>query len=674
MGIATPGVGSNLDVNAIIQSLMDFESRPLLLLDQKEASFQAELSGYGTLKASISSFQTAVKELSDVSKYTNLTASSSDSTVFTATADSTANTGTYSVETTALAANQKLIATGQSDTATSIGTGILTFDFGTISGGSFDSGTGKYTGSSFTSNGAGVKTVTIDSTNDSLSGIRDAINAANIGVTATIVNDGSASTPYRLSLTSDNIGLKNSVKISVSGDAALDTLLGHDPAATQNLSETVTAADSAFKVDGVSIVKSSNTITDVIQGVTLNLAKTNSGSPATLTIAQDTSTVTGSVGSFVAAYNAVKTSLDELTAYDAATGATGLLQGDTSVISMETQINRILTSSVTALSGPLTTLSDVGISFQLDGTLSLDSTKLQTAINDNFNDIAGIFVAQGKPTDSLIKFVSSTDETDSGDYAVNITTLATQGKEVGSASAGLTITGGSNDTIDLTVDGTSSTITLAAGTYASASALATEVQSKINGLSTFSDAGVSVSVTESAGVLTITSTGYGAASKVDVTGGNGETNLVGASATTTNGVNVAGTINGAAATGFGQFLTVNTGNAAAGLKIQVTGGATGSRGTVAFSEGYAFQLEQLTTDILASDGTIQTRTDGINTSIDDINQKRADINARLVNIEERYRKQYASLDILLSQFQAQSDFLTQQLASLATLPKTGRNK
>ncbi len=672
MNIATPGVGSNLDVTGIIQSLMDFESRPLLLLDQKEAAFQAELSGYGSLSSAISSFQTAVTGLSDVSKYINLLATSSDVTLFTATADASANPGAYSIETTALAANQKLVATGQADTTSSIGTGTLTFDFGTISGGSFDSGTGKYTGASFASNGAGVKTVTIDSTNDSLSGIRDAINAANIGVTATIVNDGSASTPYRLSLTSDNIGLKNSIKISVSGDAALDTLLGQDPAATQNLSETVTAADSAFQVDGVPITKSSNTITDVIEGVTLNLVKTNNGSPATLTITRDTTTVTGSVGSFVAAYNTVKAALDELTAYDPTTRATGLLQGDTSVINMETQINRILTSSITALSGSLTTLNDVGISFQEDGTLELDSAKLQTAIDNNYDDIAGIFIAQGKPTDSLIKYVSGTDETEAGNYAVNITTLATQGKEVGSAAAGLTITLGVNDTIDLTVDSTSGTITLAAGTYASAAALATEVQSKINGLSTFSDAGVSVSVTESAGVLTITSTGYGSASRVDVTGGNGETNLVGASATTTNGVNVAGTINGAATTGFGQFLTVNTGNEAAGLQIQVTGGATGSRGTLAYSEGYAYQLDKLTTQILASDGTINTRTNGINASIDDINEKRIEINARLVNIEARYRKQYTSLDVLLSQFQAQSDFLTQQLASLATLPKTGR--
>ncbi len=672
MAIVTPGVGSGLDVNGIIGSLMNFESRPLLLLDQREAAFQAKLSSYGGLKASISAFQTAASGLSDISKYINLSASSSDATVFTATADSTANVGSYSVEVSSLASNQKLTTDDnkKADTTSSIGTGTLTFDFGTISGGTLSAG--KYTGATFTSNGAGAKTVTIDSTNDSLSGIRDAINSADIGVTATIINNGDPSTPYILSLTSENIGLKNSIKISVSGDAALDTLLANDPAGTQNLDETVTASDSAFLVDGVSITKSSNVVTDVVEGVTLNLLKTNVADAKTLSVSRDTSTVMGSVGSFVASYNAVKAAIDELTVYDPVTNINGLLQGDPATISIETKINRILTSSVKALTGSLTTLTDVGISFKVDGTLGLDSAQLQTAIDNNYNDIAGVFIAQGRPSDSLIQYVSATDKTESGDYAVNITQLATQGKEVGSAAAGLTITEGGNDTIDITVDGASGTITLAAGTYASASALATEVQSKINGLSVFSSAGISVIVTESAGVLTLTSKGYGSSSIVDVNGGNGESNLVGASAVSTVGVNVTGTINGAASTGFGQFLTVSTGNIAEGLKIEVTGGATGSRGTLAYSEGYAFQLNELTAEILGTDGSIESRTLGINTSIEDINEKRTEINARLVNIEARYRKQYTTLDILMSQFQAQSDFLTQQLASLATLPKTGR--
>ncbi len=668
MGIASPGVGSNLDINAIISSLMQAEARPLLLLDQKEAVFQAQLSGYGSLKGAISSFQSAVKDLSTSSKYQNIFATPSDLTKYTASADTTAVPGSYALETTTLATQQKLVATGQANATDSIGTGTLTFDFGTISGGTLTSG--KYTGASFATNGSGIKTVIIDSTNDSLSGIRDAINAAAIGVTATIIDDGTAS-PKRLSLTSDTLGLANSIKISVSGDAALDTLIAHDPAATQNLTQTVTATDAAFTVDGVSITKSTNTVTDVIQGVTLNLLDATT-SAITLTVSQDKETVKTSVEKFVSEFNSITAIIDNLTLVDPDTEQGGLLQGDTSASSINTRIKRVVTSALTALTGSLTSLTDIGVSFQTDGTLSVDSTKLQTAIDTNYDELAGLFVAQGKPTDSLVKYVSATDDTTPGSYAVNITTLATRGTTVGSAAAGLTITTGVDDTIIITVDDASATITLAAGTYASASTLAAEVQSKINGSSTFSDAGISVTVSESAGVLTITSDGYGSSSKVDVTGGNGETNLVGVSSINTNGLNVAGTINGGAATGFGQFLTVSTGNDAEGLKIQITGGATGSRGTVEYTEGYAYQLEALTSEILdISTGSIVTRTNGINARIEDITEDREDINARLVTVEARYRQQFSALDILLSEFSTTSNFLTQQLDALAKIPKSG---
>lgn len=668
MGLAASGIGSNLDINGIISALMEIERRPLLLLDNKEADFQAKLSAYGTLKGAVSSFQTAVNDLNNISKFQSLTATPSDKTIFTATAASTAVAGTYSIEVTKLAQAQKLAAVGQANTTDVIGNGTLTFDFGTISGGTFDPlpppGTGKYTGAAYTSNGSGTKTVTIDSTNNSLTGIRDAINAAKIGVTATIVNDGGAS-PYRLSLTSDAIGQKNSMKITVSGDAALSTLLAHDPAGTQNLSETVTAQDANLKVDGISITKTSNTVTDVIQGMTLNLLKTNSGTPATLTVSKDTSAVTTSVNAFVSAYNSVNKAVGDLTAFDSTTKVAGLLQGDSSAISIQNRIRRTLTASVTALTGAFTTLSDIGVAFQTDGTLALDSTKLQAAIDTNFNDIAGLFAAVGKPSDSLVTFTSATDKTQPGSYAVSVTTFATQGKTAGSAAAGLTITSGTNDTLNITVDGASATVTLAAGTYTIAD-LATEVQSKINGASVFSTAGISVTVTESAGVLTITSKGYGAASKVSVTGGNGKTNLLG-TPTDTAGIDTVGTINGAAATGFGQFLTGAAGNVAEGLKIQITGGATGSRGTVSYSQGYAFQLDKLADDLLGTSGPITSRTDGINRRIKDLDKQRETLNLRLADSEARFRKQFTALDVLLSSMQSTSNFLTQQLDMLNKL-------
>lgn len=661
MAISSPGVGSNLDVNSIVSQLMSVESRPLTVLARKEAGYQAQLSAYGTLKGALSSFQNAVRALSDVAKFQSVKATPADATVLGASASSTAVPGTYSVEVTKLAQSQKLVAVGQASATAAIGIGTLTFDFGTISGGTFDAVTGKYTGAAFASNGAGVKTVTIDASSNSLTGIRDAINNAKIGVSATIVNDGGAS-PYRLALTSTSIGKTNSIKISVAGDAALSTLLAHDPAATQNLSETATAQNAELKVDGIAVSKTSNSISDVIQGVTLNLLKTNVATPTVVTVARDTASVTSAVNAFVKAYNDINKNLGDLSAYNAATKQAAVLQGDSAVRSIQSQIRNTLTSTLAGIGGSYTTLSQIGIAFQKDGTMAVDSTKLQSAIDTNFNDIASLFAATGKASDSLVSYSSGTANTKPGAYVLTVSQLATQGNVAGSAAAGLTITTGTNDSLSMTVDGVIATVTLAAGTY-TAAALATEVQSKINGASAFSTAGISLAVTQTSGTMTLTSNRYGSVSNVSVAG-NGASNLLGATPVGTAGVDVAGTINGAAATGSGQTLTGASGNDAEGLSVLVSGGVLGSRGTINYSQGYAYKLDKQADSLLSSTGPISSRTDGINRTIKDIGNRREVLNLRLAGIEKRYRAQFTALDVMIGSMNKTSSFLTQQLANL----------
>lgn len=664
MGLSSPGIGSNLDVNSIVSKLMDVERQPLDKLDQKEAAYQAQISAYGSLKGALSSFQTSLQGLKTPSRFQTLTASTSDGTVASASASPAAIPGSYALEVSRLAQPQKLAAAGQISTIAAIGNGTLTFDSGTIGGGTLDPSTGKYTGASFTSNGAGTKTVTIDAGNNSLAGIRDAINAAKIGVTAAIVNDGS-STPYRLVLSSDNPGKANSLKISVSGDAALSSLLAQDPAGAQNLSETVTAQNAEFKVDGVAVSKPTNTVTDAIPGVTLNLMKTNAGSPSSITVARDTASVKSAVDGFIKAYNDLNKSLTGLSSYNAATKQGAILQGDSTVRSLQAQLRGTLSSSLTGTGASYTTLSQIGVSFQKDGTLAVDSAKLQSAIANSFSDIAGLFAATGRASDSLVSYASATDKTLPGSYAVTVAQLASQGTAAAGAAAGLTIAAGVNDTLDVTLDGVSSTVTLTPGTYATADALAVEMQSRINGVQAFSGVGSSVAITQAGGALTLTSSRYGSASNVSITGGNGQTSLGFASATQTSGTDVAGTINGAAATGAGQYLTGATGNDAEGLKIQVPGGPLGSRGTVSHSQGYAYQLARLADNWLASDGPISSRTDGIGRSIKDIGNQRDTLNRRLEETEKRYRAQFTSLDIMLSSMSQTSSFLEQQLANLS---------
>lgn len=162
--------------------------------------------------------------------------------------------------------------------------------------------------------------------------------------------------------------------------------------------------------------------------------------------------------------------------------------------------------------------------------------------------------------------------------------------------------------------------------------------------------------------MTLTSNSYGSASNISVTG-NGAVNLLGAAPTSTAGVDVAGTINGNTATGSGQNLTASMSNAE-GLKVRVTGGVTGSRGTVSYLQGYAYQLDKLMDSFLGSSGTIASVTDGANRSIKDINAQKDVLNRRLQAVEARYRAQFTALDTLMASMTQTSDYLTQQLANL----------
>lgn len=671
--LTAPGVGSNLDVKSIVSQLMAVESRPLAILNRKEAGIQAKLSAFGTLKSVLSSFKSALSALSDPAKFGALKASSSEATVFTVSTSGTTQTasGRYSVEVSQLAAAQKLVSSGQSSTSAAIGVGTISFDLGTISGGTFtaynsatDTG-GTYSSSTFTSAANGVKTVLIDSTNNSLAGIRDAINKANIGVSASIVNNGGTS-PYRLTLSVANSGKANSVKISVSGDAALSTLVAHNPAATQNLKETASAKDAQFTVDGLLITKSSNLVADVIDGVSLQLLKTNVGTPATLVVERDVAAAANSVQNFAKSYNDLQATLRELSAYDAKTKQAALLQGEATLRSIEAKLRATFNTSVAGVSGANNALAHIGVSFDKEGKLKVDSTKLTNAINTDINNVTGLFAKIGVPSDTLIKYDSSSSAAKAGVYALTVSQLATQGKAVGSVAADTTIVAGVDDTLSLSIDGVSATVTLTAGVYTAAT-LVTELKSKINGVSALVSAGVSVDVTESAGVLTLSSKRYGSASTVNLSGGNAQTGLFG-TPTAINGVDTAGTIGGYAATGSGQNLTAASGDAT-GLKVLITGGATGDRGQISYARGYADQLDKAADELLSNTGLLSARTTGLDASIKDIGKQRESITLRLQETEKRLLKQFSSLDTLISGLQRTGNFLTQQLSNL---PKIGR--
>ncbi|MCC6658519.1 MAG: flagellar filament capping protein FliD [Rhodocyclaceae bacterium] len=654
MALSSPGLGSGLDVSSLVSQLMTLEQRPLTALNTKEAKYQAQLTAYGSLKGALSSFQNAVASLATPAKFSAAKASLADATVATVGASAGAAAGNYSLEVQTLAQAHKLKSGSFTNTSDTVGTGTITVQFGTYSGGSFTLNADK-----------GAATISIDSGKSSLAGVRDAINAANAGVSASIVNDGSGN---RLVIASKDSGLANALKITVADDDANHTnnsglsQLVYDASTggTTNLTQTVAAQNAVAVIDGITVSKASNTISDAIEGVTLTLLKANTPSATTLSVSRDTAGVQASVQSFVKAYNDLKKTIDDLSKYDAANKRASTLTGDATVRSVQSQLRGLFNTALTTAGGGLRLLSDIGIGFQADGTLKLDSTKLNTAMSDPTKDISTLFAAVGKPTDSLVSFTGSTTDTKNGAYSVEVSQLATQGKAVGGSAAALTISAGSNDTLTLTVDGSAASITLAAGTY-TAAALAAELQSKINGA--LSASGGAVTVSQSAGVLTVASNRYGAASTVTLTGGTAKADLFGTQ-TETAGADVAGSLGGAAATGSGQILT-GSGDAS-GLAIKVTGGATGGRGTVSFARGFAYELDKLVGRMLENDSLIDGRMDGINASIKSLGSQREALLRRLDAVEMRYRAQFTALDGMIASMTKTSNFLTQQLANLPT--------
>jgi len=668
--ITSAGIGSGLDINGLVTQLVDAEAAaPTARLNRRQSDLELRLSAYGQLNSGLSSLSSSLSSLRSFSTFRSFSTTSSDSDIFTATSSGNISRANYDLNVTSLAENHKLstdpalVAAQFTDVTDTLSTGTLTFKFGTTDF------TGPDTYNSFVqSTEKAAETVTI--TDSSLEGIRDSINDADIGVTASLIYDG---TNYRLAISSDDTGADNSLQITVSDDdgdsedASGLSLLAFN-ATANHLEQNEAAKNAALTLNGIAITSNSNSVTDAIDNVTINLKSTGT---AELAVDIDTAQVKTAVTQFVASYNAFIGSVNQLTAFDPDTRVAGELNGDGITRSITSNIQRIISSPVGNLGDDFTILAEAGITTDPEtGRLLINDNTLDQQLDQNFDKFISLFAAFGETADAQTSFISSSSDTVVGDYAVNITTLATKGDLVGSAAANLTITEGSNDEITINVDGTSTTITLAAATYTAAE-LVTELRTKINDNTTFKNNGISVDVTESAGVLTLTSKAYGSSSVVEVVGGNGQTDLVGASATSTDGVDVAGTIGGLAATGAGQLLTGS--GSASGLVLSITGDALGDRGSVDFKRGYAEQLSSYVSSLLASDGFFRTTTASIEDRLEGIADDRNRLADRLTSVEARLRAQFGALDVLISQLQNTSSFLTQQLASLPTIGGANRN-
>lgn len=360
--LSAAGVGSGLDINSIISQLMSLERRPLQRMQQQESQFNAQLSAYGQLRSAVASFETAMAGLDGADNYKIFSPTSSDETVATATADSTANNGSYDLDVALLALQHK---TKSADATYTASTDVVSADGGTmhidVGGTNFD--------------------VAI-SAGATLSDVRDAINSAtdNAGVTATIIN-GSGTT--NLVLTADNSGASSAVTVTTTdGDSNDIDASGLSNLASVNLVEIDPAQDASFTIDGIAATSSSNTVTGVVSGVTFELLK-DLGATATITVQRDTAAITESVEAFADTFNSLRSTIKTLHAE----GAT--LESDNTLLTLDRQIMSVLNTPAAGLNYGY--LSEIGLSLDKEGVMSVDTTALTSALDANFDDVANLF-------------------------------------------------------------------------------------------------------------------------------------------------------------------------------------------------------------------------------------------------------------------------------------------
>ncbi len=361
--ITSLGIGSGIDIESIVNQLVAVERRPIQFLEAQQAEIDIQISALGLVQESVSSFQNAVAGLSLASGFRAFAVESSDEEVLSATAGEGSVPISSDIEVLTLAQRNKLASSAYASTSSVVGTGQLNIAVGVDS-----------------------FSISIDETNNTLEGIRTAINEnlSNSGVSASIVtaDDGS-----HLVLSSDEAGIANALTITVMGDgdgndtdaAGLSNLV-FDSGGTQNLQEIDVAKDATLTVDGFSITRSSNEISDVIEGVTLTLKGEGT---ASLSVSEDRTVAQSAIEAVVAAYNDLIVSLN--------TQRETTLQGESLLLGIETRIRQAFTNRFQVTGSNLSYLFDIGLTFDRDGILSLDSDKFTQAIENDFKGVVQLF-------------------------------------------------------------------------------------------------------------------------------------------------------------------------------------------------------------------------------------------------------------------------------------------
>jgi flagellar hook-associated protein 2 len=395
--VTASGLGSGIDIGSLVTQLVSAERTPVATrLDRQEAEVQARISAFGGLRSALAQFESALAGLSKLDGFLARRATSSDPSVITASATRDAAVTTYDVQVERLAQGHKLLSTGFASGSAEVGTGALTIMVG-----------------------GEAMALTIDATNNTLAGIRDAINEAsdNPGVSASLINvfdDDLQTNVTKLALTARETGGANAIKLTVAdddtsvanpdGDTDTDGLsrLAYDAGAgVTNLDEIRAGEDALVWIDGQKITSATNTVEDAIEGVTLTLKATSAEDdlgvlvPAALGVAVDEEAAEGLIEAFVTAYNTLSGYLRQVDSYTAATGQASVLFGDSVARGLGLGLRRAIVDPVEGLTGPYPSLADLGVTTGSDGKLSVDTEKLDAALSEDLEGAGNLFAASG---------------------------------------------------------------------------------------------------------------------------------------------------------------------------------------------------------------------------------------------------------------------------------------
>jgi flagellar hook-associated protein 2 len=489
--------------------------------------------------------------------------------------------------------------------------------------------------------------VAIDFATDSLTAIASKINTAAItGVTASVVSttDSSGASKQQLKI----VGA--STPTFTDANNILTNLGVLQNAAAEELVE---AEDATFVLDGLNITRGSNSVTDVLSGVTINLLDDTDSPTTEINVTPDTGAIKENITTFVNQYNQLVRTVGNLASFDPQTLTGGPLFGDVTVQGVVDQITDILTGTVSGLTGTKTLLAQIGITLDKTGIFSINDSELDAALKDNLTDVAKIFRATGVASSTDLTFISATQKTkasSSTGYEVNVTQVATKA----------TVTAGTTHSADDNPD--SEVLTFTGGQFGTGGkSIILNPNSSLDGIVSQINAdktvGKFVSAANVGGKLALTSKLYGAANSFFVASSQSaaaNNSGIGMDTLTATGVDVAGTINGETATGNGQFLTGNTGNAnTEGLQVRVTASITGSLGYMVFTQGLAAQTKYFAKGASdAIDGTLTAYSNSLSEQVKDITSSITSLQERLKDEEVRLRTRFAAMENAVSKIKA----------------------